>query len=791
MALRVAACVVALAGAVAQVPTLEALGSVWLGRNVTAGNMPTVTNFWGSSTVSSDPFDPLGVDTFDAFPFVGWLSTRMTANDANGTAWYFMPNASRWLAHRTERMAAAAGPFADVQAFVVHRFMFESGTTLVALMLRNTGPDPVRLGSLQLLINAGVRTVDGMAWVVPLPENDGSWGCGVLPGGDAAQTPVLRFLDAISTARLVVATAPPPQSFAVGRVAGAGGAWGSGVSAPCLGTAAYGDITLPPGGEWNLTLASVPGTNASAATAELLQVLAGDAGSAAAAASDAAWQARWEAAFTPGNAHYSGNAPVMTASEPGGAAAARFYYAAVLTLVTTERVHWPTSPVSADCPRLYAIGQEGLAGGGAPGGRPLGGSAFWIWDEGYASLTLSLLDPDAVRAYLRALLGGVDWTAANALDLLTGQPILPWPDGFGGGGAYFFNALQLFTMASNYVTATNDTAFLNERLGPQQARVVDTLVALALHWQAYDTDGDLLAEYSDSDQNYLECVPHYRGAVAALQAGNVAMMRSAADLIERLYPHDGPLSRWPPATLRALANNMTAVTLARLYLPGQGFWGAFSSKASPPLAAVPTVVDFAHVGRFLRGNLSAAVRNDSSAFFLDELLFPQWTGWLRALAVPDGPGSQRADHGTTGSYTTWASLSVEALAMNDGDWTRALGLYERFSPVLALGPLGQAGQVQVIGANDTALFPVFKAPEWPYGQICGVSFADVLVRSLYGFVPGWAPQAMTELALSPPLGQGGFVGSLAHLRTPLGRSVTVTSDGSSLHWVFEGAEAVA
>ena len=187
-----------------------------------------------------------------------------------------------------------------------------------------------------------------------------------------------------------------------------------------------------------------------------------------------AWEARWQEAFTPGNAHYSGNAPVLAVSGGGdaAAAAAAFYYMSVLTVLTTERVNWPQSALFTDCPRLFAIGQEGLAGGGAPAGRPLGGSAFWSWDEGYASLILSLLDPSAVRAYLRALLRSVDITTTNALDLISGEPILPWPDGFGGGGAYAFNALQLFTMLSQYVTSTNDTAFLDERLGPASEQAV-------------------------------------------------------------------------------------------------------------------------------------------------------------------------------------------------------------------------------------------------------------------------------------------------------------------------------
>jgi hypothetical protein len=581
-------------------------------------------------------------------------------------------------------------------------------------------------------------------------------------------------MDSISRAREVVGTVPPPATST-----------GGGPAPSCWGNLLYGDVTLAAGGgTWNLSLALVPGLDMKNTTVALNALLADPA--AAAAASDASWEARWEQAFTPSNGHYSGNAPLLLVpqDDPAAAAVAAFYYMSVLTVLTTERVNWPQSALYADCPRLYAIGQEGLAGGGAPAGRPLGGAAFWIWDESYASLTLSLLDPSAVRAYLRALLRSVNISTTNAIDLISGEPILPWPDGFGGGGFYAFNAQQLFTMASHYVTATNDTAFLDERIGPLGARVADTLLALSLHWQQYDADGDLLVEYSDDDGHYLECVPHYRGAVAALQGGSVFMMRSVADMIGRLYANDPVLAPWP-AQLRALAANMSGATRSRMYVAGQGQWATFVSSATPQLTPVPTVVDFAHVARFLRADLSAAQRSEASDFFMSQLLFPEWTGWLRALAVPDGDYSQRADHGTTGAYTTWASLSAEALAINDGDWGRALSLFSRFAPVLRLGPLGQAGQVQVIGAANTTDHVVYKAPEWPFVNIAGANFGDVILRSLFGFSPQWAPATLAGVELSPPLPPTGFDGTLQHVRTPLGKLATATCGGGSVAWVLE------
>ena len=767
----------------AQVPTLDALAASWLPANESINNMPTVTNFWGASTISADPLDALGIDTFDAFPFVGWLKTRLSALDPSGAARTFAPNASRWLPHKTQRTAAAPGSyFAPISAAITHRFLFESTSTLISLTLRNDGAAPVTLRSLQLLLTAGVRTTTEMSWVVPRPSDDGSWACGVLPSADATRTPVLRFLDGISRARAVVATFPSPVNFT-----SFGYAFGSSPGATCGGNASFGDVTLLAGASWSLDLALIPGMDDSLsnATSALLALLANPA--AAASGSDAAWETRWAQAFVPGNAHYSGNAPVLEGAS--SAAAARYYYSSILTVVTTQRVGWSSSPLFTDCPRVYVIGQEGLAGGGAPAGRPLGGSAFWLWDEAYASLTLSLLDPAAVRAYLRAIYKGVDWTTTNAFDLLSGRPILPWPNGFGGGSVYAFNPLQLFTATSQYVTATNDAAFLGERLGPLQRRVVDTLLELSLHWRGFAAGGGFLAEYSDTDDNYLECVPHYRGAVAALQGGSVFMMRSFADAVERLFPSDPALQAWPQQ-LRALAKNMTAATMGELYLPGMGFWSAFVTSASPQAAPVPTVVDFAHVARFFRPDLSPTQRNESNAFFFADLLFPTWTGWLRALAAPDGgAGSQRADHGTTGAYTTWAALSIEAVAFNDGGWARAVELFSRFAPALRLGPLGQAGQVQIIGSKggNATLHPVFKAPQWPFVNIAGANFADVIIRSLFGFSPRWGAGGVEDLALAPALGQGGFLARLLHLRTPLGKLAGVESDGAALKWALEEA----
>jgi hypothetical protein len=124
--MRVLLALAALPCALAQVPTLEELGAAFLPANESAGNPPTVTNFFGSLALSSDPLDPLGVASFDAFPYVGWLRTRLTAEDGSGAQRVLAASASRWLAHRAERRAGwpgAAADWAAVSASVAHRFL--------------------------------------------------------------------------------------------------------------------------------------------------------------------------------------------------------------------------------------------------------------------------------------------------------------------------------------------------------------------------------------------------------------------------------------------------------------------------------------------------------------------------------------------------------------------------------------------------------------------------------------------------------------------------------------------
>ena len=84
----------------------------------------------------------------------------------------------------------------------------------------------------------------------------------------------------------------------------------------------------------------------------------------------------------------------------------------------------------------------------------------------------------------------------------------------------------------------------------------------------------------------------------------------------------------------------------------------------------------------------------------------------------------------------------------------------------------------------------FKSSSLPFVNTAGANFADVILRSLFGFAPKWAARVLDDVPLTPALGQGGFVGRLDHLRTPAGLA-SVESDGTRLVWALEARGGAA
>jgi hypothetical protein len=148
------------------------------------------------------------------------------------------------------------------------------------------------------------------------------------------------------------------------------------------------------GFEVGVTLGVGGDANAAEAVARSLGGGAGAAAfSAGMVAAQGAWQQRWDAAFTPGNAHYSGHLPTVdvvptspstntatssstssssssSSSSSAGADVARMYYHSVLSFLSVERTVADTHTATAwSYPRAYTTG-----------GPRTGVTADYFWD---------------------------------------------------------------------------------------------------------------------------------------------------------------------------------------------------------------------------------------------------------------------------------------------------------------------------------------------------------------------------------------------------------------------------
>ena len=75
----------------------------------------------------------------------------------------------------------------------------------------------------------------------------------------------------------------------------------------------------------------------------------------AVSAAQSAWEDRWQAAFTPGNGHYSGHLPTLQANDEAADDVARVYYLSVLSFLSCEKTIIDTH-TATDWRRAYTTG---------------------------------------------------------------------------------------------------------------------------------------------------------------------------------------------------------------------------------------------------------------------------------------------------------------------------------------------------------------------------------------------------------------------------------------------------
>jgi hypothetical protein len=399
------------------------------------------------------------------------------------------------------------------------------------------------------------------------------------------------------------------------------------------------------------------------------------------------WRKRFLDAFKPNNGHFSGNLPTLLTRD---AKLRRLYYMSVVSLLELERTN-----LHPDFPRVFVTASPRW-----------GTTLAYFWDTSIYPTVLSLLDPVAAKQMLKLFLG-TDIHTCYAIDIPSLKGVGPW---------YSANDYMIFQLATTYLCVTRDWQFLEEDVGGK--KVIDRLEDSALYWRNLVKGSSLLANYGGPD-NLLETVPTYEQRVPSLNAANVWMMRTVAKLRAR----SGEVGT--AANLTKQADDLAKQVLD-LYVDGKGYWACLLDSGQR--IEVRHCIDFFFIVACMREDLGRRRLNEMADFVNREL----WTkDWLRALSEMDGAAevSLRPDHGSTGSFDAWPAFTAEAM-FRAGHKGQALARLRSIDQVTREGPFGQAHLV----AEDQ--HPTRKAVVMDYCEDGSAAFAEVIIRTLFGFAPG-------------------------------------------------------
>ena len=236
--------------------------------------------------------------------------------------------------------------------------------------------------------------------------------------------------------------------------------------------------------------------------------------------------------------------PQLTATP----AISRFYYHAAAQLLYD---HWKLGSTFVLDP-WYPVS-----------GRDSGGMNLYAWDVQYAALTLSFLDPAALRAIIKAL------PTAPLTEHYSIEPL----HGSGIGTFYTYNPYVFTSTVDQYLRTTGDWSVLTEQASGKT--VLDWLVLLA-EWGEKDRDhnGDGLLDYGN-DANLLELKktgvgPGYVNEVPSPNGERVYVYRTVADFLEHVAPQQ---NQDTIRHLRTMADSVAKAVNQILWLERDGWYG--------------------------------------------------------------------------------------------------------------------------------------------------------------------------------------------------------------------------
>lgn len=403
-----------------------------------------------------------------------------------------------------------------------------------------------------------------------------------------------------------------------------------------------------------------------------------------------------EAAFTPGNSEFSGHLPQL---ETDNESLWQLYMAGFRNLIFARRA----SPDSKYGTTYLTLGGHVIQ------------TLSFPWDTSLTSLSLALLDPDALRRLVE------NWFVEDmhqhlATDYLTGEAVGPW---------YAVNDMAIVRCAANYLRVTGDFAWLDKRIGDRST--LDHLTWHATYWKQLDKYGHGLADYGKIE-NLLEVVSTYLHETAGMNAGNVRSMRFVADLLERR----GNSSR--ASQLRAEAKELAQRINDKLYVKGKGWWRCGYPDGT--FIEVRHCYDFLSVLDNMAEELTDEQKREMNRFFWQELHSEYW---MRALSPDDVDATWniRPDHSWLGAYSAWPPATAKGLYKTDRS-SRVAAWLKNLSKAANQGPIGQAHFVETVFPLEHGA--ACKCPEDPpyindWCCIAGGGFTDLVIDTIFGANP--------------------------------------------------------
>jgi len=399
------------------------------------------------------------------------------------------------------------------------------------------------------------------------------------------------------------------------------------------------------------------------------------------------------AAFTEGNSDFSGYLPQL---ETNDESLWQIYQAGFKNLIFARR----PSPDSKYGTTYITLGGHVLP------------TLSFPWDTSLTSLSLALLDPEALRRLVE------NWFVQDmhqhlATDYISAEAVGPW---------YGVNDMAIVCCAENYLRVTGDFGWLDKRVG--EASTLDHLVTHATYWKQLDKQGLGLGDYGKIE-NLLEVVNTYLHETAGMNAGNVSSMRFVADLLDRR----GESAR--ASQLRAEAKELAQRINQKLYVPGKGWWKC--GQPDGTMLEVRHCYDFLAVLDNMIEDLSTAQKEEMNRFFWEELHSEYW---MRALSPNDVDSTWniRPDHSWLGAYSAWPPATAKGLYRIDAS-AKVSAWVKNLAKAGNQGPIGQAHFVETVFPLEDGA--AYKCPnDAPYINdwccIAGGGFTDLVINTIFG-----------------------------------------------------------